>query len=219
MADLRIIAATTSKARVSSTNTTVGVTGTKDGAIYTADWITSLALEGKVFTASHGDQTTPINFNAVANYATTKPMFTIDVPAGRTIIPISIQVFFETAVGTLTECWAVGGTGNVGAGTSTAITNAASLRVGSGEVTACTLYGTHTAAGSAPGNPREFWRDGHPVAVVAGVPTKFEYDVRKYVPILIGNGATGCLAVYAEAVTSATGYIKVTWAELLSSEL
>lgn len=217
MANLYAHAKTTSKAR--GNNTLVGLTSTPDGALYTADWLTSLALEGRLFTASHGLASTPINFNAVADYAATKPMFTIDVPAGTTIIPVSIQVYFETAVGTLTECWAVAGTGNVGAGTSTAVAAGLTTRLGSGLVSACTLYGTHTAAGTAPGAPREFWRDGHPVAVVAGVPTKFEYDVRKYAPVLIGNGATGCLAVYAEATTSATGYVKVAWVELSSSDL
>jgi hypothetical protein len=217
MSLLELIGQTTSKGRVGNGQRLLA-TGTRDGALYTANYRLAMGMEGKIFLASHGSASTPINFNAVADYATTKPMLTIDVPAGTTIIPISIQVFFETAVGTLTECFAVAGTGNVGAGTSTVVTPACT-RLASGATTGCTAYGTHTGAGSAPGSAREFWRDGHPVAVVAGVPTKFEYDIDRHGPVVIGCGATGCLAIYAQAVTSATGYIKAQWIELLSTEV
>lgn len=218
MADLRIIGRTTSKSRVDNGGN-VAVTGTKDGAIYTMPWLQAMGLEGKAFFASHGSASTPINFNALTDYAATKPMLTIDVPAFTSIIPVSIQVYFETAVGTMTECWAVAGTGNVGAGTSTAVAAGLTSRVGSGILSACTLYGTHTAAGTAPGAPREFWRDGHPVAVVAGVPTNFVYTMSDRIPVVIGNGATGCLAVYAQATTSGTGFIRVSYIEIASSEI
>ena len=212
---LELIGQTTSKGRYGN-GARVPVTGTRDGAIYVADYVKAMAMEGKVFIAAHGVATTPINFLAVASYAAGLPQLAIDVPAGTVIIPVSIQVYFETTGGVLAECYAQTSTNVVGAGTSTAVTPLCTRNSG-GQTTACTVYGSHTGAGTTPTATREFWRAGHPVAIVAGVPNLYTYHVNEYPPqVIVGAGG---LQVFVLCTTAATGYIKASWIELLSTEI
>jgi hypothetical protein len=213
MADLRIIGQTTSKARVGN-GANVGVTGTRDGAIYVADYIQALAMEGRIFHVSHGTITTPITFLA---YAAKRPVFALDVPTGTAVIPTRIDVFLESAAGTVTEIIA-GTVGNVlGAGTSTALTPACT-RTDRPVASNCSAYGNYTADSAAFTNDVEFWRAGTPIAAAAGVPNLYTWKISDGNPQVL-VGASALYLFVAATSTQATGFVKVTYAEVPSSAL
>jgi hypothetical protein len=213
MADLRIRTQTTSK-NYSSNGQMVDVQGLKDGTLPAVDWVMSKAIEGRVFHVSHGTVTTPITFVA---YDEDRPAFALDVPAGTTIIPIRIQVYLEAAAGTVTEVIFETATNVVGAGTSTLLTPACT-RTRGGRTTACTGYGLYTGNGTAPTGAIEFWRSGYPYVGAAGAPALIEWNVMNGTPQII-EGA-GSLVGYVSATTSqVNGFTKVSWIELLTSEV
>lgn len=213
MADLRIVGQTTTKGRVGN-GANVGVTGTRDGAIYVADYIQALAMEGRLFSVSHGTITTPITFLA---YAVKRPVFALDVPAGTAVIPTKIEVYLEAAAGTVTEIVA-GTVGNIlGAGTSTALTPV-STRTDRPVTTGCSAYGNYTADSAAFTNDVEFWRTGTPIAAAAGVPNLFTWKVSDGNPQVL-VGASGLYLFVAATTTQATGFVNVTFAELPASAI
>lgn len=215
MADLKIIGQTTSKSRAGNAGT-VGVTGTRDGAIYVADYILAMAMEGRLFHAGTGSASSPSTFTATASYDATQPELVVDVPSGTTIIPVRMMVYFETSAGTLNEWWAVTSTGVVGAGTSTAVTPL-STRTSRDVASTCSCYTLYSASGTAPAGTIELYRAGYPFADATGNPEKrWEWSLQTGTPqVIVGPGA---LAVYAlGAGTAPTGYLKASWIELPST--
>ena len=213
MADLRVYGQTTSKARVGN-GQWVNVSGTRDGAIYTCDYIAGLAMEGKVFQAIHGTVTTPIAF---VEYDADRPDFDLDVPTGVAALLTRIDVYIEAAAGTINEIIATTSNNLAGAATSTALTPV-STRRNSGITSSCAAYGTYTANCTLPTSTLEFWRAGHPAVMAAGVPALHTWKYTDGNPqVLVGPSA---LQLHISATTTqAHGFIKVTWAELLSTEL
>jgi hypothetical protein len=214
MADLYIESVTTSKSRVGNGVRRL-VTGTRDGAIYVCDYITALALEGKLFHVNHGTATTPITFIA---YDADRPDFTLDVPPGVAALITRIQVYLEDSAGTDTEIIATTSSNVGGAGTSTVLTPL-STRRNSGVSSACAAYGTHTANITLPANTIEFWRAGHAFADAATQPPRlFEWVYTQGNPqVLVGPAG---LQIHISATTTqAAGFIKVSYAEFASSEI
>jgi hypothetical protein len=211
MADLKIRGITTNKAR-SGNNVLVEVTGTRDGAIYTMPWAQAMALEGRVFNVSAGSFTTPISGKTAPD--ADQPELAIDVPTGTTILPVYIEVYLETTVGTAGEIIAQTSTNAVGAGTSTALTPVCTRR--GANATACLVYSAYTGNGTAPTGTCEFWRAGHPIAMAAGVPAVYEWTIDKGGQVIVGPGG---LQMYLAAGTSITGFLKVQWIELPSDAL
>jgi hypothetical protein len=214
MADLFTIGQTTSKGRVGNGGS-VRVTGTRDGAIYTADYILATALEGRLFQTSVGTITTPISFGS---YDALQPELVIDVPTGTSIIPVHLQIHLETSAGTLTEVIANTVTNVIGAGTSTAL-SILSTRTNRPVTSGCSGYGAYSGNGAASTGVLEFWRYGDAFADAATKPPRvFEWDIRKNTPqVLVGPAA---LVVYISATsTQATGYIKASWMEFASADL
>ncbi len=214
MADLYIEGVTTSKSR-SGNGVSRRVTGTRDGAIYTLDWVSAMALEGKLFQTSHGTVTTPITFIA---YDADRPDFSLDVPTGVAAFLTRIQVHLETSAGTITEIIATTSTNVIGDGTATDLT-IFSTRRNSGISSSCLAYGTHTADATVPANTNEFWRAGYAFADTTTDPFKiFEWNYQQGNPQLL-VGPAGLQIHVSATTTQATGYIKVAWAELASSEI
>src|SRR4029077_10167349 len=75
--------------------------GSRDGALFVADYVTKLGLHGRIINASVGVSITPVTFATTAAWAITQPSLSIDVPAGTAVIPISFQVALQTEAGTL----------------------------------------------------------------------------------------------------------------------
>lgn len=192
----------------------LGVQLTPDGALYVCDWLTGMALEGRVIHASVGTATTPITFKT--GYTTAQPELAIDVPSGTAVALMRLEVHAETSAGTINEITAVTGTAAVGAGTSTVITPL-STRTDRPITSACSVYSAYSGNGTAPANPNEFWRAGYAFADTTVGPLKvYEWTYTMGGPqIVIGAGT---IAVYVGATTTAqTGYIKAQWVELPSS--
>jgi hypothetical protein len=213
MAQVFLVGATTSRVRVDNNNQ-VQASGTKAGELYTCDWITALALEGRVFQASHGTVTTPITFVA---YDADRPDFALDVPLGSAAIITRIQVYLEDSAGTDTEIIVTTSDNNCGASTSTALT-AISTRRNGGQSAGCKAYGTYAANCTLPTNTLEFYRWGNAFADTIGLGRNFEWKISDGNPqILVG---TASLQIHVSATsTQAAGFIKVTWADLLASQV
>jgi hypothetical protein len=212
MADMKIKGLTTGKGRYGN-GVQVDVTGTRDGAIYVCDYITGMALEGKLFQVNHGTVTTPITFIA---YDADRPDFALDVPSGVAVIPTRIEVYLEDSAGTDTEIIVTTSNNNTGAATSTALTPV-STRRNSGLSSSCSAYGTYTANCTLPTSTLEFIRFGNPFADTVGG----RHFIWKYTDgnpqVLVG---TAGLQLHVSATTTqAAGFIKVTYAEFAATDL
>lgn len=193
------------------------------GEIVTSEFITQAALDGRLFCASAGTLTTPITWTATATIDGTKPLFFLSVPAGTTVIPVSIQLYME-AYGTNAqfECMAAVGTGGVSAGaTPVTITN---LRTDSPNTSTCTAGSDLTGATYMTTNISEFWRDGQQFAITkttasatasASDPCKYIWKITDglSMPVIVGAGQ---LAV-CQGSQAGTGFCIVTWAEYPST--
>jgi hypothetical protein len=215
MAELYINGVTTSKARTGN-NQRTAVNGTRDGALYVADYRLMAALEGRIFHTAVGSLTTPTTFRV--GIQTLQPELVIDVPTGTAIIPVEIAVHLETLAGTITEIVAMTGTALRGAGTSTA-GSALSTRTDRQVSSACNIYYTYSGNATAIAGTLEFWRVGFPwvTATAEGnAIMKFEYSLEKNTPqVIVGPGSVS-LCVGATG-TAPTGYITADWIELPAS--
>ena len=200
--------------------------GTRDGAIWTADWVLARCAEGRVFVANAGSATTPITFGAGDIDPTEMDLF-ISVPSGTTIGILDVVIQME-AYGTvlLFEAMAKIGTGGtVGAGTSVTPRN---LRSDAPFTSNCTITAAATATSGVALTGPEFFRAGHKLVVDAVtattsagalLPRKFAWNHKDagYIPIVVGGTGTGC-AVYA-ASQAGTGFIIVTYVEIPSTRI
>ncbi len=225
MADLRYVSQVNSPA-VAGESDYRSVNGTRDGAIYSADYWTQLALEGRVYVVNVGTGTSPTTFNAT--YSAAEPDLWIHVPTGTAIIPIYLAVGFEDT-GTAQVMDVLGMVSSTGdsAVTGTALTIKNS-RTDAPNASVCTASAVVTAAGTDPhaGNFYEFWRPyagfgedafngstGWVNNMIHG--TSWSVRQAAQVPI-VANG--GSLAVYA-AGQAATGFIVAAWAEVPSTRI
>jgi len=82
------------KASVPLRETTDGVTGIiralRDGSLVSSNFIEALAMEGRVFYASDGDQNDTVT--GQTSFANTTPTFLLDVPKGITAIPLYMHI-------------------------------------------------------------------------------------------------------------------------------
>jgi hypothetical protein len=194
------------------------VSGTRDGAIYVQDWVLNMAVEGRVFHTAVGSLTTPTAFRV--GITTLQPELVIDVPAGTSIIPVELAVYWETAAGTISELVAMTGTAVRGAGTSTA-GSALSTRTDRPVTSGCSVYYTYSGNATAMSGTVEFWREGFTFvhATTEGNPLmKFVWAVNRNTPqVIVGPGS---VSLYIGGTGAApTGYITATWVELPSSAI
>lgn len=220
MSDIRYVVGTSSKGKTNTDDAFLAVQGTKDGAIYAADWVFSKALEGKIFVAQSGTGTSPTTFNAT--YSAAEPDLYVYVPSGTNIIPIYVSVCFEdTGTAQVMDVMAVASSTGDSAVTGTALT-VYPLRTDAPSATVCTATGVVTAAGTSPlaGYYYEFWR---PYAgfgedafnsstgwVNSGIHGASWSLRQSGIPPIITGG--GSLSVYASG-QAATGFITVMWVE------
>ena len=213
-----ILAAVTPK-RVTSDDKQLNVQGTRDGAIYTADWLMARSIEGRVFTVNGGTLTTPITFGA-GTIDSTEPDLHGAVDATSAVIPLEISIVME-AFGTdaLFEAMAAIGTGGA-AGTDTAVT-ATSLRTDA-PINSITVWGDASAADAtySTTNVSEIFRTGLQKVATVGTgdddssrtPAVYTWRAKNagIYPVLVGASQ---LQVYA-AAQAGTGFVSCTYVEV-----
>lgn len=192
----------------------LGVQGTRDGAIWTADWYLARAMEGRVFLASFGSQTTPLT--AVA-YDQDQPEGVIRIPTNTTIVPIRVEVFLESFAGTDNEVVVSYVTVDPTSGTSAAATEGASSTRSDAPITSnCTPRQLYTGNATITGYT-ELWRGGTPTADSVA-----ENPIVWAPPAGVGGvlvGPAGLLLQIASTSTQATFYAKIWWVEFPSTRL
>lgn len=172
--------------------------------------------EGRVFVAQIGSATTPVSFAKTA-YDADQPQFVVDVPAGTTIVPITLSVVLEDQAGTDNEViWSTSDV-LIGAGTSTAVTpvNARLAANGNNPTTACSVYSLYTGNGTAPSGGYEFARFTDPFAQAAtSTDSKrmfWRASEQGWSPQIEGVGALVC---HIDGTTTApAGYLIAVWWE------
>ncbi len=228
MADIRILSGSSSRTRLTADGGYIAAQGTRDGAIFTADWILGLALEGRVFGANVGTGTTPVTVNAT--YAAAEPDLYVYVPNGTTILPLYLSVAFEdTGTAQVMDVVAVASSTGDSAVTGTPIT-AYNLKLGAANSSNCTVTSVVTSNGTSPlaGYFLEFWRPyagfaedafngstGWVTPAVAGC--SWSAALVGVPPVIVGSTTAGsCLALYASA-QAGIGWLTAIWAELPST--
>lgn len=217
MADLKVSKRTTGQ-RFSGTDQMHLVEGPGDGSIYTVDWKTRLGLSGRIFHAAVGSFTTPTTFRIGVD--ADQPEAVIDVPAGKTIIPVRILTFLETGAGTISEV--IYATNPALCGSSTATDGSSgilSTRTSRPLTSGCKFYYTYSGNCTLPANTIEFYHNGEPfVDVVANQQRFFTWEIDTGTPQVIDG--PGSLVIYiAGTGTAPAGFLRINWAEFNTNEI
>jgi len=199
--------------------------GTRDGAIWTADWVLARCTEGRVFAANVGTVTTPVEFGAGIIDEDEFDLH-IAVPSGTTIGILSIEVVMEV-VGTnaLMEVMAKIGTGSTcGAGTAITPRN---LRSDAPFTSNCTITSAATATSGVQLTGAEFMRYVVAKTITAATsgtnaalqPRRFTWNHKDagYIPIVVGASGAAC-GVFAGA-QAGQGFITVIYVEVPSTRI
>ncbi len=228
MADIRLLSGSSSPTRLTGDGNYIAARGTRDGALLTMGWLTSLVMEGRVFGANAGTGTAPVTLRPT--FATTEADLYIYVPPGTTIIPVYLSVAFEdTGTAQVLDVLALASsTGDSSiTGTATTVYN---LKIGASNSSNCTATNVVSGTQTDPyaGYFLEFWRpyggfgeDAFNSSVAWVTPgihgSSWSAMTGGVPPIIVGSSATGsCLAVYASA-QAGTGFIQAIWAEVPST--
>jgi len=227
MSDLRIRRQVSSVTRLTGDDQWMNLRGTRDGAMISADWLTAMTLEGRVFGVNAGTATSPVTFNAA--YAATEPDLLITVPSGTTIIPVLIQVNFEdTGTAAIVDCCAVATSVYDATTTDTDLT-IYNMRMDAPNTSACAASNTITGTSAdtpLAGNFVEFWRGVAGFAEDAfngnATPTnelitRTAWSVKDSLvpPVIVGQGS---LYVFASS-QAGIGFITAIWVEVPSTSI
>ena len=196
--------------------------GLRDGTALFADQAFSLGLEGKVFVANGGADSSPITFATA--YDADGPDFVIDVPDGKTVVPLAITVDYQTVgtTGLLETFVSISNTlGAVSAGTLVTPVN---INIGNAATSSSTVNAAVDAAGCTVQSGRifEFDRGGFQLAEDMAATEDWaerawRWSAKRegYYPIIKGAGS---LFIHAAAVAG-VGFITVVYAEFDTDEL
>ena len=139
----------------------IPIAASRNGNMFTADWLARMALEGRMYTCNAGTGTAP--FTGGGAYVATAPDVDMSVPSGMLIIPVFISVTFET-FGTilLHEIVAAYGKGGVIAPTSATAVTPVNHRLDLGNDSGVTVVSDGTGATymTPAASVVEFWREG-----------------------------------------------------------
>lgn len=179
------------------------------------DPIEMLAGEGRIFIANMGSVTTPLTFLATA---ANRPDAWIRVPAATTILPVSCEVVLESMTGTVTEIDVRTCSNDIGNGTSSPVTvGPVNAHQGSAITSNCTARQLATADTTAETTPISIYRRTYIRADDAGSDYKGIYVTRADMGYPVLKGA-GTWEVFVAATTNqATGFVVMTWAEVLTN--
>jgi hypothetical protein len=195
--------------------------GLKDGALVTVRWDIAQGLDGRVFVANGGSATTPITWAGA--YDADAPDIAIDVPAGTTILPLSIQAHLESAGAALSEFICLASPTSVGTVTYTggALVTPRCTRISDQRTSQCKAYAAVDAAGCTDPNTAgsfEFFRTGYPTdpdVTLAPTPNYYWSMMRDGPCVkIIGPGS---LCAYVG--NAGTGFWIVSYVELGTGEV
>lgn len=219
MADIRLTRQQTAgNVHRSSADQYRALAGTADGAAYTVDWFTALALEGRMYGLNVGTLSTPVAGHVGID--DDQPEAVLDVPSGTTIIPVSIDLYLEDSAGTDTEVVFLTSQANVGAGTSTELSTIRNLRADAPLTSSCTAYRSYTGNGTATSAGFEFYRSGYPFADATTDPVKkFHWSAKEsgIVPVIVGDGAL--VLYWAGTTTAPSGFAQIVYVEVPSTSI
>ena len=188
------------------------VRGTRDGAMFVADWYEAHALEGRVFNAGFGSVTTVLTFLiTLAN----RPDFWIRCPDGTMILPLVETIALEAYLGTDTEIDIRDAQNDIGNGTSTAATVAPqNMRSDAPVSSNCTARQLATGDTTAETNPKTLWRYTINTAEAAGNDNASKLTItRPMMGYPVGVGPYTWETFVAATTTQATGFGIKTWVE------
>lgn len=196
---------------------------TPDGALYEADYLHTLAREGRIFIASPGVALSTTSTGAAAtSFVATTPDFTLEVPTGTTCLPLRIKATQAGTVagGAITVIMGIQGAIERSSG-GTVFANILSSRTDAlGVARTCIPYIAPTVAADTVGVA--VYRDILTQTVTTTRPgLADDVDFQPYgngMPIyLVGPSA---LKFYSFAASTApTWFFEITWAEIPSSDL
>lgn len=229
MSDVRVVREVSNVSRGTDDGELMALRGTRDGAVFTADWYLAAALEGRAFGVNHGTGTEPITTSA-GGLDLSEPDLLIQVPEGTTIIPVYIEYAIEEtgsagpmeiyAMASAATTQAAGGT----AGTALTIYN---MRSDAPYESLCTADKTATS-GITPytGNYIEFFRGyagdatnkhGSSIAQTINTATRYHWSAGDTMvpPILTGVSQLDIFCVG----TGVTAWITAIWVEIPSNSI
>ena len=165
--------------------------GLLDGTAFNADWLARMALEGRMYTANAGTGTAP--FTGGGAYVNTAPDLDMSVPSGMLIIPVVIEVVFETwGTALLAEVVAAYGKGGVIAPTSATAVTPVNHRLDLGNDSGVTVVSDGTGATymTPAASIIEFWRPTSKFAITktAGSATVSADDPSRFVWSALSSG-------------------------------
>ena len=218
MSQIQISAKTQGLGRSGQGNFT-GAAGTLEGGLITADLAYLLGLNGDIYVANGALDTSVATWNAGA-LDTDAPDFVIDVPSGTTIVPLKIDIYYESvgASGIMETMVSVSKT--LGATSSGDDITPVNIRTGDAGTSSCTVTSAVANAGATvqTGLKYEFFRHGFQLAedmaaTEPGWPEKqYTWSAKKegIYPILDGEAS---LFIYA-CSTTPKGFITVIYYEI-----
>lgn len=198
------------------------------GELGLAEYYLISALRGRVFTASSISVTTATTWTAAASIDITKSMFMAIVPSGYAIIPMNIEVYYETfGTDAQMELQALIGTGGSRTSGMTAITPVCTRSdIGGAGNTACWAGGNTTVTVGPTAKINYFWRTGLQFAITktASSATVSATDPYRFTWSALAESSFNIAGPDSQLVINqgsqaGTGFVKVQYIEVPSSEL
>ncbi len=195
----------------------------RDGTVGIVDLIALWSLEGRVFTCNLGTGTSAASFQG-GTLDLTEHDLHVAVPSGVCIIPLELQVTFETwGTVQINENVMVKGSGSV-AGTGTAVTPKSSNE-NVGYASACTVTGACATGTAFTTVDIELWREStQRVVTISTVTEAANYTKQNFKwsalqsGVLQVVGPSEQLGVFASS-QAGTGFIMLKYAELPASAI
>ena len=196
----------------------------RERALITSPDVLEWVKAGRVYSAHHGDLTTPAAFET--DLVRQTPDLMVRVPGSVVIVPLMVQVHFEATGAAVAQILVSSCDNDPGTSNMTANTPINNNTRYAAVVSKVTAYITNTGAtGTAPTNVNELARTYIQVDVDS-VTGAANYDQFVYAPfqqrgapaIIGGADDTHAFLVNVGVGTSSTGYIIATWAEFTYAE-
>ncbi len=214
---VKILKGITSPDRETADGGLITAQGTRDGALFTMDWVDRLIMEGRVFGVNNGTLTSPATFSGAM--AVDEAEIVIDIPDGTIGIPLSIEFTLSTGTTGLSEMVAIASS-VLGATSSGASLTVYNMRMDAPYSSQATATGSVITGGNTTpysGNFIEFFRDGYGTdpSVTGTPPPVYRWSAKNssFFPIIVDGGS---IMIFAGEAAS-TGFITMTWAELPES--
>ena len=224
MTDSRVSARTSGVARTAPNvnNNNVAQAAFTDGSAFAADHGLLLATNGDIYVANGGSGTAPATFAGL--FDADGPDFAIEVPDATTIVLLAINIHLQTFGTTaLNEVVAAVSTTAGAVGSSGTLVTPRNLRTGNSSTSGCTVnVAVDAAGGTAQSNPYEFIRQGFQLAEDMAATEDWAERTWNWSAKQTGIYPVldGVSSLFIHAGTQAgTGFITVTYAEMLTNEI